>query len=124
MVPAAWLYSTDGTRVGLSWLILFNLVATIGELYLAPVGLSLVTRMSPYRMVSMMMGIWFLSSFAGNYTAGFLGHFWDQMPKENFFMMIATVAFSAGVLMLLILRRLNRVLDMERPVVDSTNPQN
>ena len=123
MIPAAWLYEVDRSPVGISWLISFNLVATIGELYLAPIGLSLVTKMSPKRMVSMMMGIWFLSSFAGNFAAGFLGHFWDEMAKETFFLMIASIAFAAGLLMLLILKRLKQVVEREDPIVDPINIQ-
>jgi POT family proton-dependent oligopeptide transporter len=113
MVPAAWLYEEDGSRVGMSWLISFYLIATLGELYLAPVGLSLVTKLSPKRVVSMMMGIWFLSFFAGNYAAGFLGQYWDELVKENFFIMIATIAFTAGMAMLLILKFLKRVMGRE-----------
>lgn len=113
MVPAAWLYEEDGSRVGMSWLISFNLIATLGELYLAPVGLSLVTKLSPKRVVSMMMGIWFLSYFAGNYAAGFLGQYWDELAKENFFIMIATIAFIAGMAMLLILKLLRRALGLK-----------
>ena len=113
MVPAAWLYEVDGSRVGMSWLISFNLIATLGELYLAPVGLSLVTKLSPKRVVSMMMGIWFLSFFAGNYAAGFQGQYWDEMNKENFFIMIVTIAFTAGMAMLLILKLLKRVLGLK-----------
>ncbi|MGC8660129.1 MAG: peptide MFS transporter [Desulfomonilaceae bacterium] len=119
MVPAAWLHEIDGSAVGISWLVAFNLVATMGELYLAPIGLSLVTKMSPKRMVSMMMGIWFLSSFAGNFASGYLGHFWDEMAKTNFFLMIAVIALGAGVMMLSILKRLKQILDADRPVVDT-----
>ncbi|MDA8408676.1 MAG: peptide MFS transporter [Deltaproteobacteria bacterium] len=113
MVPAARSYGVDGSRVGMSWLISFNLIATLGELYIAPVGLSLVTQMSPKRIVSMMMGLWFLSFFAGNYAAGFLGEYWDEMNKENFFIMIATIAFTAGLAMIIILKFLKRGMGRE-----------
>jgi len=77
-------------------------------LYLSPVGLSLVTKLSPTRILSMMMGVWFLSSFAVNYTAGFLGQYWDEMQKESFFLMIAAISFAAAVAMLFISRRFKR----------------
>ena len=60
-------------------------ILTIGELYLSPIGLSLVTKAAPARIVSMMMGVWFLSSFFGNYFAGFLGTFWERMPARSLF---------------------------------------
>jgi proton-dependent oligopeptide transporter, POT family len=110
MVPAARLYAADGTPVSVLWLFFFTLLATLGELFLSPVGLSLVTKLSPARIVSMMMGIWFLSSFIGNYGAGFLGHYWEMMPKDTFFLMIAAIAFLAGVAILLILKPLKQVI--------------
>ncbi len=113
MIPAASSYAVDKTPVNMLWLFFFTLLATLGELYLSPVGLSLVTKLAPARIVSMMMGIWFLSSFIGNYAAGFLGHYWDVMPKEGFFLMIAAVAFSAGVAILLLLKPLKRVMGRE-----------
>src|SRR5690606_15389444 len=50
----------------LFWPVLCTFLLTVGELYLSPIGLSLVTKVSPARIVSMMMGFWFLSSFLGN----------------------------------------------------------
>ncbi len=113
MVPAATLYTADGAPVSMFWLVLFTLLGTIGELYLSPVGLSLVTKLSPARMVSMMMGIWFLSSFLGNYAAGFLGHYWEIIPKDMFFLMIAVISGAAGLAIMLILKPLKRAIGPE-----------
>ncbi len=106
MVPAAGLYARSGAPTSVLWLFAFSLLITIGELYLSPVGLSLVTKVSPARIVSMMMGVWFLSSFIGNYAAGFLGQYWERMPKDAFFTTIAVIAFLAGFAILLILKPL------------------
>jgi len=46
--------------------------------------------------VSMMMGVWFMSSFAGNFLAGYIGTFWDVLPKDRFFLLLAAVSFAAG----------------------------
>jgi len=107
LVPAATLQAADRARVSMLWLLLFNVLVTAGELYLSPVGLSLVTKVSPPRIVSMMMGIWFSSAFFGNYAAGFVGHYWEKMPKDVFFLMIAAIGLAAGLAILLILRPLN-----------------
>src|SRR5512144_2962143 len=72
-------------RASLWWLAACTFVLTTGEIYLSPIGLSLVTKIAPARIVSMMMGVWFLSSFFGNYLAGYLGTFWEKISKENFF---------------------------------------
>jgi proton-dependent oligopeptide transporter, POT family len=113
MVPAAWLYAADSTPVSMLWLVLFTLLGTVGELYLSPVGLSLVTKLSPARMVSMMMGVWFLSAFVGNYAAGFLGIYWELIPKDMFFLMIAAISAAAGLAIALILKPLKRAMGPE-----------
>ena len=64
------------------WLLAYFVVITIGELYLSPVGLSLVTKVAPARIVSMMMGVWLATSFTGNFLAGWLGSFWSSMDKR------------------------------------------
>ncbi|MBI5572506.1 MAG: peptide MFS transporter [Desulfomonile tiedjei] len=111
MVPAARLFDATGDRVSIVWLLLFTLLVTLGELYLSPVGLSLVTKLSPARMVSMMMGIWFSAAFFGNYAAGFLGQYWEKMPKDVFFLMMAAVAAAAGLAILLIYKPLKKAMD-------------
>ncbi len=73
-------------------------VITVGELYLSPVGLSLVTKVAPARILSMMMGIWLATSFTGGFLAGFLGSFWSRTSPPQFFLMIAVIAALAGVM--------------------------
>jgi proton-dependent oligopeptide transporter, POT family len=82
-----------------SWLWVFGAIAitTVGELYLSPVGLSLVTKVAPARILSMMMGVWLATSFTGGFLAGFLGSFWSRMEKPHFFLMIAAISAIAGV---------------------------
>ena len=75
----------------------YFVVLTVGELYLSPVGLSLVTKVAPARAVSMMMGVWLATSFTGGFLAGYLGSFWSGMGKPQFFLMIAVIAALAGL---------------------------
>ena len=70
---------------------------TMGELYLSPIGLSFVTKVAPARLMSMMMGMWFTSSFIGNYLAGYLGTFYTSMSQTSFFMLFAIMGFVIGV---------------------------
>jgi POT family proton-dependent oligopeptide transporter len=56
--------------VWVGWLILGYFFQTTGELCLSPVGLSLVTKMSPQKIVGIVMGAWFLSVALANYLAG------------------------------------------------------
>ena len=96
--------------VSLWWLFSCMVILTIGELYLSPVGLSLVTKLAPGRMVSMLMGTWFLSSFAGNYLAGYLGTFWERIPKQSFFATLSVLSLGAGLGMFAVLRPLKRAI--------------
>ena len=61
---------TANGRVSPMWLVLVYFLQTIGELCLSPVGLSTVTKLSPARMVGLMLGVWFLSISIGSYIAG------------------------------------------------------
>jgi POT family proton-dependent oligopeptide transporter len=110
LIPPADEYAADGIPVSMWWLISFNLVLTIGELYLSPIGLSLVCKLAPARMVSMLMGFWFMTTAIGTYSAGLLGQFWEVWPKEYFFLLVAGVAGLAGVIILLLLKPLKRAI--------------
>lgn len=61
--------------VGMGWLLLAYLLITTGELCLSPVGLSMVTKLSPTRIVSMVMGAWFLATAFSNYLAAIIAAF-------------------------------------------------
>jgi POT family proton-dependent oligopeptide transporter len=100
MAGAAW--QAAGDEASWLWLFAFFVVITFGELYLSPIGLSLVSKVAPVRMVSMLMGVWLATSFVGNFLAGYLGGFWSSMGKVNFFLMIAAVAAGAAVIIWLL----------------------
>lgn len=79
-------------KLNLLWLVACSLVLTIGELFFSPVGLSLVSKIAPVRLAGMLMGMWFLSAFFGNYLSGYLGGYYDAMPKQQFFLLLAGLA--------------------------------
>jgi POT family proton-dependent oligopeptide transporter len=87
-------------RVNLLWLVSCAFVYTVGELYLSPVGLSLVSKVAPARLASMLMGMWFLANFAGNYLSGYLGTFYERMSRESFFTMLMLLGLAAGAAIL------------------------
>ena len=109
MVGAAW-QSAGAPDASWLWLLGYFVVITIGELYLSPIGLSLVSKVAPARMVSMLMGLWLATSFAGNFIAGWLGSFWSRMDKTMFFLMIAGIAMVAGLVILAFDRPLRSVI--------------
>jgi proton-dependent oligopeptide transporter, POT family len=95
MVLAAW-NSEAGHKASWLWFVAYVVILTIGELYLSPIGLALVSKLSPPKILSMMMGVWLATSFPGDILAGWLGGFWSSMSKPNFFLMIAGIAAGAG----------------------------
>ena len=93
---AAASYHGGDVKVSWLWLFLYFAVLTIGELYLSPTSLSLVSKIAPVQVLSLMMGVWLATSFIGNFLSGWLGSFWSSMEKPAFFLMIAGIAALAG----------------------------
>ena len=73
MIPAAML--TASGRVSFWWLVGLYFLEVCGEMCLSPVGLSTVTKLSPPKLVGIMMGVWFLASSFGSKLAGYLSGF-------------------------------------------------
>lgn len=85
------------------WLVGAFFVATIAELCISPIGLSLVTKLAPVKFASLIMGCWFLSSFIGNLGAGVFAGFYEKISHSLFFLILAlTSAIVCFILMLLI----------------------
>ena len=109
LVPAT---SVDhGAKITVVWLVLSIALGTVGELYLSPVGLSLFSRAAPARVTSLMMGVNYLSNFAGNYLAGYLGSYWERMAHSMFFGMIAAITGGAALAIFVLGRTLGSALD-------------
>ncbi len=98
------------TKRNVSWLVGSTLIYTFGELYLSPIGLSFVTKVAPARIVSMMMGVWYLANFIGNYITGYLGTFWEKIPHSQFFLLMTVIGVAAGAVLFVISKPLDRIV--------------
>lgn len=107
MVVAAKIYEVSGP-VSMLWLIGAYFFHTLGELCLSPVGLSLVTKLSPVQFTSLMMGVWFLSSFVANFVGGFFAGNYDAMNHSKFFMIPMTTAILSALLLFLLTPRIRK----------------
>ena len=105
LVPGAQIAAT-GAKVGLSWLFMVYLLHTIAELCLSPVGLSAMTKLAPPRIVSLMMGVWFLGASVGNFLGGQAASFYGTMSLPRLLTPVAVVPMVAGLLMLVFRHRL------------------
>lgn len=101
--------AAGGTLVSPMWLVVVYVLLTIGELMLSPIGLSMVTKLSPHKIVSIMMGVWMASFALGNYLAATLE---EILKKYNFelYPFITYLMLGSGILLLLLSPFLNRFM--------------
>jgi POT family proton-dependent oligopeptide transporter len=93
------------------WLVAAYGVMTVGELCLSPMGLSLVSKLSPARLTALMMGGWFLSTAIGGKLSGMLASMWDSYDnKVNFFLVNCACSSVAGIAIFVMLPWLRRVV--------------
>jgi POT family proton-dependent oligopeptide transporter len=111
LVMAAAAYLTGSGQASWLWMLVFFAVITMGELYLSPIGLALVARVAPPSILSAMMGLWFITSFTGNQLQGYIGSFFSQMDKTQFFLLCAALGGVASVVTWLFERPLRPILE-------------
>ena len=101
MAIAAELQNSTGAPVSWAWVTGYFVLLTIGELYVLPVGLSVVSRLAPAQASAAMIGVWFLAKFAGSLSAGYLGTYWSTIDHGTFFLIGAGFSGLAGLALLL-----------------------
>lgn len=111
VMVAAVHYTNNGLEKASPWWFIGSYgVLTIGELCLSPMGLSLVSKLSPPRLTALMMGGWFLATSIGNKLSGVLSSMWDQYDeKANFFWVNFFLLLGSALVLLLMLQKLNRI---------------
>ncbi len=103
---------SDGGSVKVSglWLMSFYMVVTLGELCLSPMGLSLVTKLSPKRLVGLTMGGWFMATAFGNNLSGFFGGLQAHMNPMWFFLLLAGLSALVALFIFSVLPKLDRAI--------------
>ncbi len=105
-VPSVYTHKTSPL-----WLWGTYFVFTISEIFLSPIGLSFVSKLSPPRLTALMMGGWFLSTSLGGKIAGVMTGFWDDFTdKKMFFLLLVIAAFIGGILIYSRLKTLNDIV--------------
>jgi POT family proton-dependent oligopeptide transporter len=94
-------------RVSLLWLVGTFFVATLAELMLSPMGLSLVSKVAPVRLRGLMMGGWFVATAIGNSLTAIV-IFWTRWWHSTFFAVLGGSAVAMGVVLFLLLKPLKK----------------
>jgi POT family proton-dependent oligopeptide transporter len=97
-------------QVNPSWLLWFYILSTIAELCLSPVGLSMVSKLAPAKFATMLMGLWLLVNFFGNFAAGAFGESWGTTAPIPYFMIFAVALCGASVLLFLLVRKVEAMM--------------
>ena len=107
MAIGASLGQDGAIKTSMIWLVLYYLIITFGELCLSPMGLSLVTKLSPKRLVGLMMGGWFLATSVGNKLAGFIS---GLEPGTTMFVVLAGAILLVAGFIFAMLPRLDAAI--------------
>jgi proton-dependent oligopeptide transporter, POT family len=112
MAVAVWSTNMTADKASAWWLIGSYAVITIGELFLSPIGLSLVSKVAPARLTSLMMGGWFLATSIGNKLSGVLASLWDKYDhKANFFLVNFVACMLAGLTIFAMIKWLRGIIN-------------
>ncbi len=99
-----------GALVSAWWLIAAYGVSELGELCISPVGLSVVTKLAPARILGLMMGVWFLSNAFGNKLAGWSASFISAMPLVQLFGTVAGILLVASAVVFVLVKPVRRLM--------------
>lgn len=102
-------------RTSWLWLLGFYSIISVGELCLSPMGLSLVSKLSPAHLTGVLMGGWFLATSIGGRLAGVMGGLTEQMPIWKVFAINCGAAFAAAIAVGLAVPRLRRIMEGRAP---------
>lgn len=107
MIGAVLQQGGDETvKTSMFWLVGAFLFHTLGELCLSPIGLSMVTKLAPLRLASLMMGAWFGFVALANYAAGMIGSYVGESGAMSIFGGIAITAVASAAILLVFANKL------------------
>jgi len=104
--------SAETSKISPLWLVTAYFVMTVAELCLSPIGLSLVSKLAPKKFLSLTMGCWFLTCFAGDLLAGFWGGKYESLTPAQLFTPLAVLSFAAFLLLVILMPKLNKTLKL------------
>jgi len=123
LLPAAQMVDSGSTVVSPLYLVGVYFMMTLGELCISPIGLSMVSKLSPPRFACLLMGVWFLSTAASNLIAGLLSTLYPdpakpipvlwRMPIDgftSFFMIFIVLSITSAIILLVLSKRITKMM--------------
>lgn len=123
LLPAAQMIDAGSSTVSPIYLVAVYFIMTLGELCLSPIGLSMVSKLSPIRFSCLMMGVWFLSTASSNIIAGLLSSLYPDPSKStpmllgipidgftSFFMIFVIMSAVAALILMLLNKKLSKMM--------------
>jgi proton-dependent oligopeptide transporter, POT family len=101
MVAGVYMSGNGTEKASPLWLFGCYGIITLGELFLSPMGLSLVSKLSPPRFTALMMGGWFLSTSIGNKLSGVLATLWDNYDNKALYFLVNFILLAAAALVII-----------------------
>lgn len=98
-------------KANVMFIVLTYFMHTLGELFLSPVGLSMVSKIAPVKLASLLMGVWLASSGVANILAGELASYTQSLGYLEVFGLIGLLAIVMGLLLLLLSRKLVQMME-------------
>ncbi|MGG2067148.1 peptide MFS transporter [Bacillus sp. S14(2024)] len=98
-------------KANLLFIVFTYLFHTLGELFLSPVGLSMVSALAPVKLASLLMGVWFASTGVANILGGQLANLTTSLGYSEIFAVIGAAAIFLGCILLLLSKKLVKMMD-------------
>lgn len=117
MVPAVMMTGSDAqdtaVKASMMFMIVTYLLNTLGELALSPIGLSAVSKISPIKIASLLMGMWFLSNAVANYLAGQIAALTTSAGYLEIFFYLGLAALVFGGVLLLLSKKIQKLMHLD-----------
>ena len=98
-------------KTSMSWLVIAYIFHTMGELCISPVGLSMVSKLSPAHLGGFLMGTWFLSNAISHYVAGFFsGKMGSFSNLSDFFLIFVYTSFVSSIILFLLNKKITAMM--------------
>lgn len=117
MIPAVMITGSSETdttvKASMMFMVVTYLLHTLGELALSPIGLSLVSKLAPVKIASLLMGVWFLSNAAANYLAGYIASLTTSFGYLEIFTYLGLASIALGLLLLALSKQVQRLMHLD-----------